>query len=121
MAQHVFKKGQGYPDRRLMHPRREWSIGLLVFAVVVVGGAFASSQVYVKYSDVDALIIEADTKIVSYDKQTVDAALELFRKRALLYETLNAKTVTIETVQSVSTTTQATSSLQTTASDIVAP
>lgn len=105
MAQHVFKKGQGYPDRRLMHPRREWSIGLLMFTVVVIGGAFASSQVYVKYSDVDALIVEADTKIVSYDKQKVDEALELFRKRALLYETLSAKTVTIQTVPTVSTTT----------------
>ena len=106
MATHVFKKGQGYPDRRLMHPRREWSVGVLLLTIVILLGGFASSQIYPKYSNIEALIPETEVEIVAYDEAAVKEALETFRKRAGLYGTLNERQVVLEVVSEVRTTTE---------------
>tara|TARA_B100000745_G_scaffold285608_1_gene220947 strand:- start:971 stop:1348 length:378 start_codon:yes stop_codon:yes gene_type:complete len=106
MATHVFKKGQGYPDRRLMHPRREWSVGVLLLTIVILLGGFASSQIYLKYSNIEALIPETEVEIVAYDEAAVKEALETFRKRAGLYGTLNERQVVLEVVSEVRTTTE---------------
>lgn len=88
MASDVFKKGQGYPDRRLMHPDREWGIGLCMFAVVLAAGGFVAVQLYTKYSDVDALITQQPINVVSYNTQAANTALTIFRERDAAYQAL---------------------------------
>ena len=51
MAEHVFRKSQGYPDRRLMHPKREWGIGIGIFLVLVSAGAIGAFSVFTSYRD----------------------------------------------------------------------
>lgn len=105
MARQVFKRGQGYPDQRLMHPRREWSIGLGIFAIVVAFGALMSAQEYTRYTDLGSLEPTEVVKVVSYDEASVNQALEIYRERAQVYEALTKKDITITPVSTTPATT----------------
>lgn len=109
MTKQVLRRGQGYPDRRMMHPRREWAIGLILFTILVLSGAFISSQEYLKYSNLDTLRPQTQTHIVAYNELGVSNALETFRDRKRIYGVLTNKEVVIELVPDTSTSTQATS------------
>jgi|GEM_PF-1774756 len=85
MAHDVFRKGNGYPDRRLMHPQREWTIGLLVFIVIIaVGGVFAG-RLLVTYRDIN---IEGDAgeNIPRYSENRTTRALDLYRTKSVKFE-----------------------------------
>lgn len=112
MATHVFKKGQGYPDRRLMHPHREWLVGILLLVAVICLGGLKSIQMYTKYSDVSARMPETKIEIVTYDEAAVAHALEIFRTRVAVYGVLTERPVILEAVPELSTATSAQDAVQ---------
>lgn len=88
MVQHIVKRDRGIPDRRLMHPRREWSIGLLLWVLIVAAGGTYATIVFHSYAG-----ISVDDEVVVVDQlryRRVDAlaAIELYQKRQDAYDTL---------------------------------
>ncbi len=88
MSEHVFKKGKGYPDRRLMHPRREWVLGVMMFLTVIFVGGVLAAQAYVQYRDIEALEEVALQQVPQYNDVAVQNVLTLFRERNTIYEDL---------------------------------
>ena len=71
---------------RLMHPRRDWLIGLCGGAVILVACVIWSSYVYVSYRSDDAIEVSApDTAPPAYNASLVAAAQTYFDDRAQVF------------------------------------
>jgi len=88
MTKAVFRKSQGYPDRKLMHPQREWGIGLIIFIGVVIVGSVFAGNVFVEYQHIDVSTSESNESIPSYKKSVVQDALETYRSQTDTYTEL---------------------------------
>jgi len=95
MANHVFHRSQGYADRRLIHPQRDWVIGMGVFATAVLVGSITAGNVFVTYrniSDADSDLIETTP---AYKEMIVNSTLEEYRLRAQEQERLRGSKVPV--------------------------
>lgn len=95
MSRAVFRKGQGYPDRRLIHPNREWVLGLILFTIVVLGGSIAVTNVFSKYGNSNIQNGEVTNKVPVYHAGAVKEALEIYSARSLEYTRLKANKVVV--------------------------
>jgi hypothetical protein len=93
MANDVLHRSQGYPDRRLLHPSREWGIGLVVFALVVITGSFFVGNIFIEYRSIDTVQSDAEVSIPQYREVHVTDALDLYRARNEEYERLRGDVV----------------------------
>lgn len=89
MAQQVFRKAQGRPDKRLMHPVREWGIGLVLFAVMVSWGGWYAGMQFIHYRALDTSPSAVHQPVVpTYNTSLVNTALSIYRARAAAYQAL---------------------------------
>ncbi|MFT5849766.1 MAG: hypothetical protein ACI9H6_000582 [Patiriisocius sp.] len=88
MAKHVFRKGNGYPDRRLIHAKRDWAIGLFIFALVVIAGGAIAGDTFALYTNVALTEGDPGERIPSYNQRAADVALGLYRQRVERHEEL---------------------------------
>ena len=88
MVRHVRRKSQGVPDRRLIHPRREWIVGLALFVVVALAGVAYNMYTYATISNLENELAVEDSGVVRYQANTVDQALTIFRAKQAEFERL---------------------------------
>lgn len=98
VAKRVRRTGRGLRDPQLMHPNREWGIGLLVAVLIFTISAVWSAQTYMKYKDASINLVEPVTENMQvYRAAMIDAALEKFSERQAANE-LFTKRVAAERV-----------------------
>lgn len=112
MAQHVFKRSAGVPDKKLMHPRREWAIGLLLFLAILVSGSTYTATSFNRFRELDTNNGEANVNIPRYQGDRVSAVLTDYQARTAAYKDLTAEVPVL--VESSSSSTTATTTLVTT-------
>jgi predicted component of viral defense system (DUF524 family) len=95
MVNDVFHRSQGYPDRRLLHPHREWSIGVFMFVVVVVAGSVFVTSIFMQYKDVSSTEEGLEESIPQYREVIVQDALELYRARTEEYQQLRGEVISV--------------------------
>ena len=88
MADHVFKRSRGIPDKRLMHPRREWAIGIILFAIILIAGSAMSAQSFNRFRNIDTSNGEADITIPLYNQVLVTEVINEYSARAAEYKDL---------------------------------
>jgi len=88
MANDVFHRSQGYPDKRLFHPQREWGIGVLVFAILIISGSIVVGNIFVQYRGGNTVQGNLEEAIPQYREVIVQDALELYRARNEEYQRL---------------------------------
>lgn len=81
MADHVFHRSQGYPDRKLMHPEREWMIGLLVFIIISLLGGLVARNLFLTYRNTDVVTEGSVETVPKYKEVITQDALEQYRVR----------------------------------------
>lgn len=88
IVKHLGKRERGVPDRRLMHPNREWSLGVIVWIVLVCAGGAYAFLVFEKYSDisVESEMVEVDQ--LRYKRTDAIAAIELYSAKEIEYQNL---------------------------------
>lgn len=105
-VKHVHKRGQGVSDRRLLHPQRDWLIGVGVFVVAFGAATVASIHVFGLYKNIDQQIYEVNKELPKYQEVAVTTVLETFAKRELYFDALVAGIQPkIEVVEEVASTT----------------
>ncbi len=99
LAKKIMRRQRGLRDHQIIHPQREWVVGLVLAILVVAGIAVWSSTTYLAITDrsVDTTIGDANTQTV-YRTEVIDAALTQFRERAENYEQLLENRVTVPVV-----------------------
>lgn len=89
MTQSVLRGEKHYGEHLLLHPTREWAIGLLCFMVLCLGGAWWAATVYLRYIDVSALLGEGIVpEMTTYRSAQVSQALEILDERIATFETI---------------------------------
>lgn len=85
----VSKRDQGVPDRELMHPRREWSIGLIIFLILVFTGGSYALFAFNSYSgiSVEGEVVEVDQ--LHYKRADILKAIELYQQKRDDFESIN--------------------------------
>ncbi len=88
MARRVAQRGDGIPDRKLMHPYREWYIGLGLFFLVVAIGAAYNAFTFRHYSTIENRVRGSGAEIVRYRNEIADRVLEAYRARIAEFSNL---------------------------------
>lgn len=87
-VKHVHRRGQGVADRRLLHPQRDWVIGLGVFVLSFAVAAVFSVYLFSTYKNIDQLTYEVDKELPTYQASAVGNVLETFSRREIYFDAI---------------------------------
>lgn len=113
MAQHVFRRGHGIPDKRLMHPKREWASGLLMFAIVLIVGSAMTAQAFIRFRSIDMSGGQTSVVVPKYHAAAAAEVLAVYQAREAAY----AKLVTDRSLALTLTTASSTDEVASTTED----
>lgn len=81
IAKHIIRRDQGRVDRRLLHPTREWAVGVLGAAVLFVGSvAYAGYIFYFQLQQTD-IPSPTEMNVVSYDAKKAQEVFKYYEVR----------------------------------------
>jgi hypothetical protein len=84
----TLSRSAGLPDTALIHPVREWNIGVIVFLVIVGTGVLGAWFAYNYYGDINLGSETAVAEKLNYKRSDALAALEVYTKREMVYQEL---------------------------------
>lgn len=84
-AKQIVRKNKGYHVPALIHPQRDWALGLGIFTIVVLGGSFYLASLFVTYQKLDRLEGAPVTGIARYRDEVVKDVLAYYAERADAY------------------------------------
>jgi hypothetical protein len=91
MVKSVARHGQGRRSTRLVHPARDWMIGLLLEVVLLMVASACAAYVFVAFSDSADEAVPIESAVIVYQQSKVSSVLEVYQRRAALFETLRAE------------------------------
>lgn len=95
MARGVFDRSQGYRERSITNPVREWFVGIgLLAAVVVVGSALNWSE-YIKYNTLGQNTEHSNVVVEKYGYVLAERARTLYIARKTEFQALQNKSGTV--------------------------
>ena len=90
LAKKLFQHNQGIQRAKLMHPSRDWLIGVLVGIMIMLVMIGWSVYTYLEKRDaIELSTANVEAEIPAYSADAVAGALELFAKREELFAQLN--------------------------------
>ncbi|MEK7462012.1 MAG: hypothetical protein AAB618_00335 [Patescibacteria group bacterium] len=90
------KKRVSLRDPQLMHPQREWVIGLVVSLGLFIFATFISVYIYFKNQAIDVSVAADDTAEVVYRETLVNQVLEIIKQRQDKLNSLNKNYAPVE-------------------------
>lgn len=81
----ITRRDRGIPDRRVMHPKREWSIIVIVWLLIVVMGTFYGVYMFQANSSISIETEMVEVKQKRYERAVALEALERYEARAEAY------------------------------------
>ena len=119
MAKHVFKRGQDIPDKRIMHPKREWGIALLISVFILIIGISFSAERYLYFFHLEDNLAEQAQEVIVYKGGTMQKTLQIYESRAIEFAAVSdVLAPALETqVNQTETTTTASSSAEAVVAD----
>lgn len=88
MAQHVLKRSKGIPDKRLLHPGREWLVGLLAFSLVVIVGSVWAAKSFMFYWHADSATGGQKQNVPKYQQDWIETVLGEYDQKTADYEAI---------------------------------
>lgn len=89
-ARHVTRRSKGLPDRRLMHPYREWYIGLAVAGVLVCAGIAYTYSQYQYYDTIEERVAGDVGEVIEYRSNVAERVTVRFVARSAVFDRLRA-------------------------------
>lgn len=84
-AKQIVRQNRGYHSPQLVHPRRDWWIGLSIFATIVIVGSFYLAHLFVQYQAVEDVEGEVVHGVPKYKETVVQDVLTVFGIRSVDY------------------------------------
>lgn len=88
MVRNVLRRDKGLQDSRIMHPTREWFIGLVVLCVIVVVGGGYSALSYVNFDTKEYSDADASQGLITYRAAQVEQAIAKYSNKKNEHEQL---------------------------------
>ncbi len=106
LTKRLLKKRQIVRDPQIMHPDREWTIGLFVAALIFAVSGYFSIHTYLSNRSATAFEVVDDKAQTVYRESIVQEALETVRNRERELQNLTKSVVVPELAPEVASTTQ---------------
>ena len=91
MVAHIVRRDNGKPESMIMHPMREWAVGLLVIGLLVLWGTIFTIALYRVYSNSLETDVPIATVAIPYKAPQVADAIQYYEKERTTYEALLGK------------------------------
>ncbi len=85
MISHVNRKNRGFSDRKIINPKREWGLGLILFFISLVLALAFSAYKYETFFSIEVDVSGGTSSVVRYDENSVARALEHYRELQLKF------------------------------------
>ena len=105
LARRIARRNAGRGDRRIMHPARDWLIGLVGAALLLLGGSVGAGYLFWSKSDKATEASEATIDVVRYDQKLLQRVLTDYRGRRARYDSLRGEDAFVPEATSSATTT----------------
>lgn len=90
MARRVTRRGENMPDRRLMHPHRDWLIGLVVAIILAGMGIAYNAHLFRHYGSLETKTVGSEPAFAEYKQGTVERVLEMYGARRASFDAFRA-------------------------------
>lgn len=88
IARHLLRRDRGVPDKRLMHPVRDWMIGLSVASILFLCTAFVAGAIFLtQIKSIDEPVY-VETVLITYKREDARTVLETYAARSEKFEVL---------------------------------
>ncbi len=88
MARSVTRRTGGRAEHAVIHPRREWLIGLGVCLLIVVVTGVVSARQFIYYDTFDENITPQKIPVQQYDAATAATAISIFEAKQAAFDVL---------------------------------
>lgn len=88
MVQHIVRRDSGKVDAHIMHPMREWALGLFVVGLIVLWGVIFTIALYRVYSDSLQTEVPVATTVIPFKGSAVAEAIAYYEKERATYEAM---------------------------------
>lgn len=88
MVAHIVRRDNGIADTSIMHPMREWMLGLAVVFLLVAGGVGFNVLMYQNYHDALTTPVAVTETIVPYKAAPVARAINYYEAERVIYESI---------------------------------
>lgn len=85
MAKQVWRRDRGATDRRLMHPGRDWMIGLALAAAMFIAGSAWAGYQYIRVTSLSP-DVPPPTPITRIDQAQLEMAIDVYAARRATYD-----------------------------------
>ncbi len=85
MVSHIIRRDKGIADPQLMHPTREWSVGLGITMLIVLFGSWFCWYTYNEYSKTINIPLSVSESVVPYQAATIADAIKIFETKQLKF------------------------------------
>lgn len=109
-ARRITHQSRGGTVRKLMHPQRDWLIGVGLFMLIALLGGVINAQIHVYYSNLADTIVDETRPIKPYRSDSAKTALEMYEARLADFTAITASRPPVVIESEIATTTNATSS-----------
>lgn len=93
MVRHIAKRSEHIPDRKLMHPARDWFIGLSIAALMFVSSAAFAFMTFHAQSEKVNRVVPVTETVAVYKGEKARAVLELYNERINTFNALRSKRI----------------------------
>ena len=81
MVAHIIRRDKGIADPQLMHPTREWFVGLFIAFVIVVCGSWFCVYIFSTYRDKMNTPVVVTEPAVPYQAARIAEAIKIFEAK----------------------------------------
>lgn len=92
MVKHILRRERGIPDRRIMHPSREWLIGLSLATLLLLTTATYAGYAFFIKTSAAALRPNAESDVVRYKQEAASEVLTRYQEKKQQFASLRANT-----------------------------
>ena len=85
MVAHIIRRDNGIADPQLMHPTREWFIGLSITTLIVLLGSWFCFYIYTHYAQTIDASMTVSEPVVPYQAATISEAIKIYETKQLKF------------------------------------
>jgi len=105
MARHIFRHSHGISDTKIMHPMREWVIGLGGSFATIIIGAVVSINTFVSFNQEQIYHPDVTEVAIPYNASLVEAAISKYQAKIDTYQTISNQSLATQLPPIISITT----------------
>lgn len=94
MVRNVVRRNKGLSDRKLMHPAREWILGLFFMVICIGAGAAYSAYSYAVYDDGEYNGTDIEQTLITYRTKQVEDAIAKYNEEKKEHQTILGANIT---------------------------